>query len=448
MKAHLYYSTTYQLDQWLFVHFITNVVGSEVGAKLIYRIVLPVVCLWLAGCQPLSAPSGRLAYIGGDGNVYLTTATLKTKVALTVDATTLAEGNGRSYHRLAWSPDGWLAFAAVERGLDGTRSELYVAPPAAPARLVGQNGDHFVIYLYWSPQPCADAPTCRRLAYLIEGEQGIDLHLLEVRRTGVADRVLGAARPFYFTWSPDGEQMVWHQNGSRKHHPAANLTRYQVEDNRAEVLAHPPGYFLAPAWSPTGGSWLDVVETEEGVALRQVDLATQRVTTLVEATHDIAFVWSPDGKRVAYAVRGQADAPFFGPIHVVEVATGATQRLTDHNLNPQAFFWSPDSQRIAYIHWLALPNQSWAQWRVYNLISGQDRGFNAFSPSLPMRMLIGSFNQYAQSHRLWSPDARYLLYADRDRSLVERIWLVDTLAAKGAAPILVDEGALGVWSWE
>jgi hypothetical protein len=65
-----------------------------------------------------------------------------------------------------------------------------------------------------------------------------------------------------------------------------------------------------------------------------------------------------------------------------------------------------------------------------------------------MRMLIGSFNQYAQSHQLWSPDGRYLTYADRDRGLVERVWLVDTWAEKGAPPILVDKGVIAVWSWE
>ncbi len=140
--------------------------------------------------------------------------------------------------------------------------------------------------------------------------------------------------------------------------------------------------------------------------------------------------------------------PFYGPIHIYDLASGESRRITDLDLHVQAFFWSPDGARIGYLNWLALPNEAWAQWRVYDLTTNQDRGFNAFLPSFPMRMMIGSFNQYAQSDRFWSPDGRYLTYADRDRALVERVWLVDTLAPRGADPILVDEGVIGVWSWE
>ena len=90
----------------------------------------------------------------------------------------------------------------------------------------------------------------------------------------------------------------------------------------------------------------------------------------------------------------------------------------------------------------------WAQWRVIDLVNGQDRGFAAFHPSPWMEFIISHFSQHAQSHRFWSPDGRYLVYSDRDNALVDRIWLVDTWAEKGAKPILVDEGVIGIWSWD
>jgi Tol biopolymer transport system component len=64
-----------------------------------------------------------------------------------------------------------------------------------------------------------------------------------------------------------------------------------------------------------------------------------------------------------------------------------------------------------------------------------------------MHVMIHSFDQYAQSHRFWSPDGRYLVYADRDDQSGDRIWLVDTKAEKGADPILIDGGSIGIWSW-
>ena len=87
------------------------------------------------------------------------------------------------------------------------------------------------------------------------------------------------------------------------------------------------------------------------------------------------------------------------------------------------------------------------QWRVYNVDSGEDRGFKVFNPSLHMRFVMSSFNQYAQSHRFWSPDGRYLVYANRDPLNAERIWLIDTWSEDGNNAILVDEGTMGFWSW-
>ena len=54
-------------------------------------------------------PTGHLAYIGGDGNIYVTTADRQTTIAVTDDATSSWEGAGLSYQRIAWSPKGQLA---------------------------------------------------------------------------------------------------------------------------------------------------------------------------------------------------------------------------------------------------------------------------------------------------------------------------------------------------
>jgi TolB protein len=122
--------------------------------------------------------------------------------------------------------------------------------------------------------------------------------------------------------------------------------------------------------------------------------------------------------------------------------------VTDDPFRIRAFFWSPDGERLAYLTWLDLPNETWAQWRVFDLTTGRDRGFAAFNPTPLMRFALYSFGQYAQSHRLWSPDGRYLVYADRDIAAVDRIWLVDTWAERGADPILIGEGTLAYWSWK
>jgi dipeptidyl aminopeptidase/acylaminoacyl peptidase len=411
----------------------------------------------LLGCQlaPLPAasrsslaPPGRLAYIGGDGNVYITTADRSQTVAVTDDATAAAEYPGLSYHRLSWSPDGRLAFAAVTRSGSDTRSTLYVAEtPDTPPQIVGQSDQHFVIYIYWSPTACPDRPlTCRQLAYLIEEEDSISLHLVKLEAGRVDNRRVGAGRPFYFAWSPDGQQMIWHTGGARRHNEQARLVLYDIERDHPEELPQSPGLFAAPAWSPRGDRWLGVSAEAKIDSLQS--FGSDQPETLTSAPNGQAvFAWSPDGHQVAYAVRAKPGDPFYGPVHIFDWQTGETRRVTAVGFQILGFFWSPDGQRLAYLTWLPLHDSNWMQWRVFNLAENQDRGYKVFEPSFQMDFMVNSFNQYAQSDRFWSPDSRYLVYADRDPLLVERVWLIDTWAEDGNEALPVAEGAIGLWSW-
>lgn len=405
---------------------------------------------------PLASSSGRLAYIGGDGNVYVTTADGASTIAVTDDATVAPEGNGLSYHRLAWSPDGRLAFASVARSGSAARSKLYVAElPGGPTQVVGRSDEHFVIYIYWSPLACPDRPTCRRLAYLIEEEDGVGLHVVEMDAGTVDNRLVDTGRLFYFSWSANGRQLLWHTGGSQRYDPDARIALHTVGQNRVQRLPQAPGLFHAPAWSPTEDRWLGVVADDEVDRLQvfpsnglSADSADQVVTLASAPGRRMVFAWSPDGERIAYAVQKRGDAAFYGPVHVFDLDTGQSRPVTNAAFDISAFFWSPDGRRLGYLSRLTLPASVWMQWRVYDVAGDRDRGFAAFHPSPLMQFMIHSFNQYAQSHRFWSPDSRYLVYADRDRALVDRVWLVDTWAEKGTDPRLVDEESIGVWSWK
>jgi Tol biopolymer transport system component len=388
-----------------------------------------------------------LAYIGGDGNVYVTTADRRQTIAITADATAAAEYPGYSYHRLSWSPDGRLAFAGVNRSGSQARSTLYVVEtPAASPQVVGRSDRHFVIYIHWSPTSCPNRPDCRRLAYLIEEDDSISLRLVEMEAGRVTNQRVGTGQPFYFAWSPDGQRMVWHTGGARRYNAQARLVLYNIERDHPEELPHLPGLFLAPAWSPQGDRWLGVSAVAKIDSLRS--FGTDPPETLASAAdRQVSFAWSPDGSQVAYAVRARPSDPFYGPVHVFDWRTGQTRRVTDVGFHILGFFWSPDGRRLAYLTWLPLHDSVWMQWRVYHLAENRDRGYKMFDPSFQMNFIVNSFNQYAQSDRFWSPDSRYLVYADRDHLRVERVWLIDTWAEDGAQALLVDEGAIGLWSW-
>ena len=399
--------------------------------------------------------SGRLAYIGADGNIFVTTPELEEHFAVTQDATAPPEGPGLSYPRFSWSPDGQLAYASVVRNGNGAQARLYVAEsPGAPARLVGHSDQHFVIYVYWSPTPCPDEPGCYRLGYLIEEPEGIALHIVNMGTGGTTNEIAGHGWPFYFSWSPDGKHMLWHTGGAARFNTDARIARFSLENQQVEALRMNPGLFIAPAWSPYGDEWLLVAtqENREYLYRTKAERAgpNPEITQVLATAEDkhMVFSWSPKGDRVAYSILRSSGGLIFGPIHVYDLESGETKQITAPSFDISGFFWSPDGERIGYLSWLALRDTAWMQWRVYDFAEDLDRGFAAFNPSNQMRYVISSFNQYAQSHRLWSPDGRYLVYADQDGDRVERIWMVDTFAERGADPILVAEGSMGFWSWE
>jgi TolB protein len=398
--------------------------------------------------------AGRLAYIGADGNIYITTPELDEHFTVTKDATAPPEGPGLSYPRVSWSPDGQLAYASVIRDGNDAQARLYVAEaPDAPARLVGHSDQHFVIYIYWSPTACPEKPECSRLSYLIEEPEGIALHIVDTGAGGTTNNVVGYGWPFYYSWSPDGKYMLWHTGGSARFNEEARLARFSIKNRQVDTLRADPGLFIAPAWSPLGEEWLLVTTQDErdqllrSQAAQTGNLEIEKILATAEDKH-MVFSWSPEGDKIAYSLLRNGDGLIFGPIQVYDLETGETKQITAPSFDISGFFWSPDGERIAYLSRLALRDETWMQWRVYDLAGDLDRGFAAFNPSYQMRYVVSSFNQYAQSHRLWSPDGRYLVYADQDDARVERIWMVDTFAERGTDPILVAEGSMGFWSWK
>lgn len=438
------------------------------SVKMVYTTMAITVTLALIGCleptlRPTERPpmtstprrleppslegTGTLAYIGSDGNVWITSPDQGRTRQITSDATAPPEGQGRSYHRVAWCRDGGLAFAAVVRSGDEARGELFLqcALDQAP-QLVAENDERFFIYLYSSPLSCSGRSDSPSLAYLIEGENGVGLHLVTIRDDDSQDLLLAVGRPFYLSWSPDGEDILWHAGGALRDNPAAEIGLYHIRDDGRRILPYAPGNFLSPAWSPQGDHWLSVIASDSFDRLQYVRPEEEIAITTTRG-QGIASVWSPNGRRIAYAIRKWDGAPFYGPVHVMDLETKETRQLTDDAFSILGFFWSPDGQRLAYLSRLDLPNAVWMQWRVFEVANERDRGFTAFHPTPLMRFVIHSFDQYAQSHRFWSPDGRYLVYADRDDQGQDRVWLVDTEAEKGADPIPIDKGSIGFWSW-
>ena len=371
--------------------------------------------------SPPASPENQVLVVGEDGNLFLIDATSGERFALTIDAS-----SRRQYLQPAWSPDGehiaWTRLEGRESALeisrfDGSdrRSAVTPLPP---------------FYFFWSPKG-------ERLAYLSNwvamDRPTIALRLVELVEGALDVRTLTTGRPLYFSWSPDGETLLTHIEAER-----IELLRINGEVEPLEITA---AQFSAPQWSADGQRL--VYATANGRArLIVADSAGRELVELTDYEGRIAFSLSPDGTRVAYvATEAPVRLNTFGPLYVVDIETLRTAEVTDDPV--LAFYWSPDGSRLAYLSPEFAGGRLGLRWWVWD--GRRATKYALFFPSTVfVENYLPFFDQYAQSHRIWSPDSSAFVFAGALPDGRSGVWVQDVVA--GGAPRLLGPGVVASWS--
>jgi TolB protein len=398
---------------------------------------------------------GRIAYVGEDNNIYTLNPVTNSQVQMTDDA-----GETRRYQWPTWSTDGRLAYFSLYLNEGQIFMGAYVAEQGSDTGSLVYTGENELFnYAYWSPQNCGSGENCRDLAMLISSEtEGMFVELLRDNGEELTSDTVGlGGPPFYYSWSPDGSRMLWQRGNS-------TFDVYDAAtDAVIDTLPQTPGAILAPAWSPVDdrllfGAQGDEVGLTDLVIVGQGD-EVQKLASGLEGL--VSFSWSPDGNFVAYRV---ATRESFGPVFIVDAVTGETVARSPVN-GVFAFFWAPDSQHIAYItlatssgsfsasaqsgsHLASLARQqepNGLAWSILDIESENVNRYGAFIPTEQMIYILSYFDQFAQSHRIWSPDSRHLLYSEMTAE-GPVINLLDATQAD-SVPFSVAQGFIGVWSF-
>lgn len=432
-----------------------------------FRWVLAVLTLASLGCSLFTrlikadiqideaiTGAGLIAYEGSDGNIYTIDREGANRQAVTQDASLDSESDLRYYQYPTWSPNSLkLAFLRAElRGGVAQNARLYTAEPDGSQLVEAFNSpDRSPFYIYWSPDSS-------HLTVLASNIPGSGLDLLLIPPGGGNTRVLGTGQPFYWAWSPDNLSIFMHTGGASRNQPEAQLTFLDLQGKREEGLDLRPGFFQAPAWSPSGERLLLVVETQSGEdRLLMLDSAGVVQSELLDVSGLVAFDWSPDGKWVAYLDQAP-DSPesilralnLLNPEHPENV-----QRITEEDV--VAFFWSPDSQQIAYLIPTFEPPPSsretvqnsrelYFRLLVYAVSSGESRQVAVFSPTGQFLSVVPYFDQYQRSATIWSPDSRNIVVAAIGRDRQNGIYVLD--ASGELEPRWLVGGDLAFWSWK
>jgi TolB protein len=245
--------------------------------------------------------------------------------------------------------------------------------------------------------------------------------------------------------------MIWQRNNE-------TLDIYDAGKSKAiKVLSQAPGFIQAPSWSPIDDRWLIGILNADK---RSTDLAiiTEKEAQILAAqlTGPVSAAWSPNGNYVAYTDRR-------GPLIILDANTGKTIARSSVT-GVLAFFWSPNSEHIAYVTLATSPGSFSANgktgtkvaaylqettrlaWSVIDIPTGSTRRYGSWLPTREMVYLLSFFDQFSQSHRIWSPDSRYLVFSETNANNRSSISLLDTTQAD-SVPLSIADGLIAIWSY-
>lgn len=359
--------------------------------------------------------TGRLAFIGGDGNIYTCAAGCDQPICLTCQgkSQTVSSGElmpvvegGRAmvppdYELPTFSPDGKrLAYTSLRIDREVTFGvHVYdLASRRTLDILSGPTGRP--IYLAWTPGG-------HHLFFLLSREGSLSLMMADADHPAPA-RLIVSGQPLFFDWNQALHELVI--NYAPADESSADkvvLMRMSGHGQQiVKVLSDHPASFRAPAWSPDRKHLAWVTDNGKGQAVLMVAEADGSSPKQMAGLPPrlVSFVWAPDSRHIAFSAASRAGNTYDG-IAMLDIAGGAiSSAVTGPVL---AYGFSPNS---AYLDYVA-PGEAGYSWNLVNLPDGKPHRLITFAITNRQNLSFRFFDQFALALTAWSPDSRALTFA-------------------------------------
>jgi Tol biopolymer transport system component len=309
------------------------------------------------------------------------------------------------------------------------------------ATVIFQSSDR-PIYFFWLPDG-------RRLFFLASDGESLKLILAQARESTPV-RILLTGLPLFFDWKQASNDVAFHYVPVEGAGPEQiGLMGVTDHDQRVvKALSKGKAPFRGPAWSPDGSHLAYVIDSKNGQSALMVANADgsepKPMVGLAPAT--TAFVWAPDSGHIAFSTLKQQGKMSYDGVNLLDIGSGNISTLVSDPVI--AYNFSPDGRWLAYIGTTETSNT----WNVIAAGGGKARKLCSFVATGAESIVYQVFDQYALSHRFWSPDSRALVFAGvmlkegqapTEQMPPPSVWVLPT---DGGPPREVADGSIAFWS--
>ncbi len=340
------------------------------------------------------------------------------------------------------------------------------------------------IYLNWAPNSSAIT-----FIAIAPPQQSFGLHVVALERSevggedadasGHTHHTLAIGRPCFWDWSPEGDQILLHLGfAGEQNSRLAFINPYAPQSIRQSDDIAQPGLFQSPGISPSGNYWAFAQMIGENESQLVIDGKGFDERFTVEHHGLVALSWSPARDQLAFISPPGPARTAYGPLTVIE-PDGEAIIITDEMVI--AFFWSPDGRSIAYFTvagayeqlrssiGLGRPMRETIEeampggvlkeppdnddrtlrlnlW-VADVETNQQRLMLTFQPlDIYINQFLPFFDQYALSHRIWSPDSNAIVLPVLEGEHA-KVMVIPT-ASPYERPRHIADGLMAFWSWQ
>ncbi|MGH8008613.1 MAG: hypothetical protein ACREQ3_16605, partial [Candidatus Binatia bacterium] len=225
-------------------------------------------------------------------------------------------------------------------------------------------------------------------------------------------KTVAQGKPFYFDWQDDAQALAVHTINDAYESEAKDghlVSLVHLASGKRQTVSNAPATFGPPSWSHDG-KWLaygDAIKEENKAVLMIAPAAGGKPKSFGTLPPRITLEWSPTQPLLAVGTAASEGEPLLEELRLIDVASGKTRTLVKDGVG--AFFWSPNGERILYAK-RKVDTELWT-WVVVEVANGKSQEVVDFLPSRPFLVIFEFFDQYALSHRVWSPDSKHFVFA-------------------------------------